>query len=88
MKGQVKMRFRENGLEGNVLTYRWTLLDMVLVQEKPGKKRPNKEKRKNRSYKHGHAGTLGILTHKYTFKMNKKPVASFADTLARTSALL
>lgn len=39
MKGQVKMRFRENGLEGNVLNYRWTLLDMVLVQETLGKKK-------------------------------------------------
>lgn len=39
MKGQVKMRFRENGLEGNVLNYCWTLLDMVLVQEALGEKK-------------------------------------------------
>lgn len=87
MKGQVKMRFRENGLKGNVLNYRWTLLDIVLVQETLGGKKAKQGI--DRSYKHGHTCTLGILTHKYAFKMIKKPVASFADdTLARTSTLL
>lgn len=42
------MRFRENGLEGNVLNYRWTLLDMVLVQEALGKKEGKREKKKKK----------------------------------------